>query len=1049
MLKDKLKKFIGVILSVSLLPTVTFVKNAEAAVTDYLKDTDIIIISPAENRTSSGGRDYNIDAHGWSLTVQNNNSFNGDDVQMYHYGVSDKFRVWDYDRKSGYSGAFRLCAVNWRETPSKRFVDVEGKSKKNGANVHVWAESGDNNAKWFQIVADGDSDPETFYIKNINSNKYLAPENYFDTKNTSYDHRQCLAEGKNTVLSDDAFLWRIEVINRTPDSVKKQREWMSKLNPAAYLSSINIPGVHDAATANVEGSWNEGYNGVACQKYFIPELLEVGVRAFDLRMLEKDKGDGTKELIMLHGSEWAVCHTPDTYNDSKNLTFDMVMGYFKDYLAKHPGETIIAIFKNDGGNSDATNEAFKKVIDKYSDIMYAWTPESSTGNGDLNYKVPVLNDVRGKVVGFSRMQDYNTLKYGLNVVNWDDAYDSGESTEGQLITKAGRSPEVYIQDNYNSQTKISFWDLMDTKDDYVYDTVAAANDRSDVNNLKSAAGNSFLFNYTSCQIASIVFTPLETARELNEYIRTDRKDKNFHSFIKNKSRLGITMMDFADAQLAKMIYSANGTSSSLNASLLSDENQSVYEGKGYKLTVNWPTTKDLMYGYPLSKVGFEGGSAEVTLNDESGNPVSYGVDGEFVFKDNEQYPSVSDSGTTVYKLTFVPIDKEFPVLEKDITITVNKRPISIYVGDYEQQYGDTVDNWRDMVAVSGCVAEKDRDEISKIKITIEKDQELHSLTTDGGIRIADVLPADLPVGSSGTVSIAYEDRTAADFPNYDMDIKPAGTWKIVPRQLTVEWSGKSHYLTDEDVNVTAEIGNIYNNEDVRVEISTVKGETVDGVTEYTATANLTGENAGNYAIPESLESFTYTVSDTAKVVDEPVTRLSETTVLYDGTEKTPDVSLYDDGVLIPSDEYTVAYSNNTDVGVASVTITDNPGGAYELKFCDKSGKTVDNITKSFNIESVENIDVTSDMSGKLTAEKTVKSDGSVQVKLIGENLSELPPLQGFSASYNEDGTVDISIKDGVFDDGGLKFNVLRYGAESGKFFIWSNDMIPFIIPIQR
>ena len=52
--------------------------------------------------------------------------------------------------------------------------------------------------------------------------------------------------------------------------------------------------------------------------------------------------------------------------------------------------------------------------------------------------------------------------------------------------------------------------------------------------------------------------------------------------------------------------------------------------------------------------------------------------------------------------------------------------------------------------------------------------------------------------------------------------------------------------------------------------------------------------------------------------------------LYDGTDKTPTVIIKDDGAVVPSGEYTVSYSNHKNVGTATVTITDNEGGNYDV-----------------------------------------------------------------------------------------------------------------------
>ena len=65
--------------------------------------------------------------------------------------------------------------------------------------------------------------------------------------------------------------------------------------------------------------------------------------------------------------------------------------------------------------------------------------------------------------------------------------------------------------------------------------------------------------------------------------------------------------------------------------------------------------------------------------------------------------------------------------------------------------------------------------------------------------------------------------------------------------------------------------------------------------------------------------------------------------IYDGTAKEPAVALTEaDGTtVIPADEYTVSYSNNTNVGTATVTVTAKDGGNYSF-----SGA----VTKNFRID---------------------------------------------------------------------------------------------------
>lgn len=67
-----------------------------------------------------------------------------------------------------------------------------------------------------------------------------------------------------------------------------------------------------------------------------------------------------------------------------------------------------------------------------------------------------------------------------------------------------------------------------------------------------------------------------------------------------------------------------------------------------------------------------------------------------------------------------------------------------------------------------------------------------------------------------------------------------------------------------------------------------------------------------------------------RVVPSASITLASSTLTYNGGEQTIDVSSVKDGeTVIPTTEYTVSYSNNTNAGnTATVTITDNDGGNY-------------------------------------------------------------------------------------------------------------------------
>ena len=76
--------------------------------------------------------------------------------------------------------------------------------------------------------------------------------------------------------------------------------------------------------------------------------------------------------------------------------------------------------------------------------------------------------------------------------------------------------------------------------------------------------------------------------------------------------------------------------------------------------------------------------------------------------------------------------------------------------------------------------------------------------------------------------------------------------------------------------------------------------------------------------------FSLTVTILPKTVTAPTITLSQTSYFYDGTAKTPTVTVKDGETEIPAGEYTVSYENNTKVGKAKVKITDKEGGNYTV-----------------------------------------------------------------------------------------------------------------------
>ena len=149
-------------------------------------------------------------------------------------------------------------------------------------------------------------------------------------------------------------------------------------------------------------------------------------------------------------------------------------------------------------------------------------------------------------------------------------------------------------------------------------------------------------------------------------------------------------------------------------------------------------------------------------------------------------------------------------------------------------------------------------------------------------------------------------------------------------------------------------GLVYNGtaQDLIVEGSSTTGDVVyslDG-TVYDSALPM-GCDAGEYTVYYKVSAYSgykdidpasFKVTIAPKTVTTPTILLSETSFEYDGNAKEPFVWKVMDGeMVIPFSEFTIGYKNNINVGIATVTITDNEGGNYIV-----SGSTTFSIAAS-------------------------------------------------------------------------------------------------------
>ena len=97
----------------------------------------------------------------------------------------------------------------------------------------------------------------------------------------------------------------------------------------------------------------------------------------------------------------------------------------------------------------------------------------------------------------------------------------------------------------------------------------------------------------------------------------------------------------------------------------------------------------------------------------------------------------------------------------------------------------------------------------------------------------------------------------------------------------------------------------------------------DNINAGTATATITG--IGAYS---GSKNVTFTIEP--KKIDSPTFDGLKSEYTYTGQAIEPEFTLMDGDTVIPSSEYEVIYSDNTEVGTATVTIKDASGGNYEV-----------------------------------------------------------------------------------------------------------------------
>ena len=637
------------------------------------------------------------------ITIQGDGAAVGEDLQLWLHGTSAKIELeWN-----GVYRAYKIRSRTLGEFPTvagSDFVwDVEGRSFNEGAQAHIWYNDDDTPSQYWRFLKNNDG---TYRIQNAYTGKYMAVEGAGGGAVRDFD-------GSNVVMSKEPADWHVDILNNKSQNVDGTT-WMSHIPGSQRLSQINIPGTHDTGTAFTPFGESEQTSMAKCQQLYIDEQLNVGVRAFDLRCSPVFWPDDPE---IVHGSDFAVCMDRSGYT----LNLSEVFQTTAEFLRAHNTETVIINVKKDGGG-DSWKVA--QAIDSYiKDNRYPiYVPNS--------WEVPKLEDVRGKIVLMRRydFEDYSIQSsqfgFGYDLTKWDDI-DYANIPGAKAIENSGG--KVWAQDAY----KLPVQD----KRSHIKEAIEQANNGT-------IPGNSYLYNYASGTNPAIV---LNYTRQINDWLLS----QEMRAYMEDK-RVGIFMMNYVDANLARLIY----------------------ENNPLKEQVSFPTSATMTYGQTLSEAVLEG---------ESG-------DGSFTFENPQERPAAA--GTYEYTLIYTPADSS-PEQRQKVKVTVKEKELHAKANTRTTEFGETYKE-EDCYTISKEEL-VNGDSAKSVKISVDIKDEHNA---------SDLKEGDL--FSVGKYSFHLKDEDSRYKIIFDKD---NGTITVDKRLAKITWTGKHVYYVGDEVELVPTVSN--------------------------------------------------------------------------------------------------------------------------------------------------------------------------------------------------------------------------------------------------
>ena len=150
-------------------------------------------------------------------------------------------------------------------------------------------------------------------------------------------------------------------------------DWISRVGGRLHLNFLSIPGSHD--TMSYQSEKTDLMGMVLCQDKNLYEQMSLGIRFFDIRLSDS--------LSLFHGPFFLKSSLHD------------VLNMMKQFLQKHPTETVIFRYKREHNDIDFNKfrDNFNAAVKNKKSVIYGHD------NGQIDNKgFPTLDEVRGKIV---------------------------------------------------------------------------------------------------------------------------------------------------------------------------------------------------------------------------------------------------------------------------------------------------------------------------------------------------------------------------------------------------------------------------------------------------------------------------------------------------------------------------------------------------------------------------------------------------------------------------------------------------------------------------